>query len=198
VILSDDFERADGPLGDDYEVLVYLGNEIAEIQDGEVFLDAEFIAVRYIDPVNDETIRVTADLRYELVGNGVEWLEFAVVARYAEDPQGDFPSYGAFLDAAGDEFSLERTLVSGENGQVAVVDETSAAFTVQPYVVYRLELTVDGGLFSGHALDVGGGADDTLSLEDAAPLTEGIVGVHAHIPGDAVLYLDNVLIERYH
>ncbi len=197
VILSDDFERPDGPLGDDYEVLVYQGNEIAEIQGGEVIADTEFFAVRYIHPVHDETIRVTADLRYELAFEGVEEVEVALVARWAEDAGGDFPSYGAGVDGAADVYSLGRTLVSGETGESEVVDGGSWSTAVDPGTVYRVVLTVDGGDVTGDFLDTGAGTSEWLMLEDAEPLTEGVVGVHGHITGDVVVYFDDLLIERY-
>ena len=194
VLFEDDYERADGPLGSDYVALAWLGNEVLEIRDGEVFVDCEYFAVRWVEAIPDDTIRVMADLRYEQ--SGADGVQVAAVARYGEDLQGDFPSYDAFLDGAADELSLMRSLVSGEDGQLTVIDEQTVASAVEPDTVYHVTLTVDGGALAALYTDVAAGTTEELTLSDASPLAGGNAGIHGQISGDVVVYLDNLSIQR--
>lgn len=196
VVFEDDFERADGPLGDAYEVMVYQGSEIAEIRDGEAFVDATYFAIRFVDPVDDEVIRATVTARYELVDNGVEDALIALVVRYAEDPGGDYPSYGAFLDATSDEIALQRTVVSGTDGQVTLVLGEPISYALAPDTGYRIALTAAGSNIQARFVDIGTELEQTMFLEDTSPLTTGQVGIHGNLPGDVVVTLDDLLIER--
>ena len=194
-LFEDDFERPDGPLGGDLEALCWLGSEILEIRSGEVFVDCEFFAIRWIDSIPDETIRISADIRYEV--SGAEGVQVAVVARYAEDLNGDYPSYDAFVDGGADEVALMRSLVSGVDGQLEVVSSETLASPLDPDTVYRVVLTVDGGELAGDFTDVAAGTTESLTLSDSAPLDGGQAGIHGQITGDVVVTLDDLLIERY-
>ncbi len=195
-VFFDDFNRSNGPVGNNYHVQIEGGSGVLSIADNRLQLSGGlYYAIRYINEVNDDVIRVSVRCS-TTVWSGVDY-GFGVAARSRIASVDSMLQEGYFLGVFAEKDSIYIFKMTADSlGLPPAI--SSKAFNVHENVSYLIELTVNKEDLIGVVRDLSTGIADTLTgIDTGALLTEGTGSIHGMQANADVIYFDDFKIERY-
>ena len=191
-VLFDDFNRADGDLGENYEVIIYpetmtlgiINNEVKVVPDSSSM--HAYWTVGHINEISVDSIRLSCILRASADSDSSLY-SFALSARDS------LYYYMAMVSSGTDSVSISimdnlgnTTMLAGEQAYLEM-DKT-----------YFLEFTLQGTDLSLKFVEVG--TEDTLTLNatDESCTRKEICINGYHYSPDMILYFDDYKIETYY
>jgi hypothetical protein len=191
-IFSDDFQRSDGPVGDNYEVQVECGGDgtAAILSNKLIFTGNGCWAVRYTDAVVGDTVRASIEceiksgnpsfgltLKNKNLGNNWQEKEF----------------YAIFVN------TLSWGIFKSEGGSLSPGTIESKAYEAKTNHVYKIQLVAKSKDLSAFIEDTYDGWKDSIKAAAYGDLLTGtIVGIDGYnsFPSDSLVF-DNFKIERF-
>jgi hypothetical protein len=189
---SDDFQRTDGLVGDNYEVQVECdGNGTAAILGNKlIFTGTGCWAVRYIGTIVGDTIRASIECE---IKNGSPSFGLSIKNKNLGDNWQNKEFYAIFVN------TLSWGIFKSEGGTLSPGTVESKAYDAKPNHVYKLQLVAKSKDLAAYIEDTFDGSKDSIKVTAYGDLLTGtIVGINGYnsFPSDSLVF-DNYKIERF-
>lgn len=196
-VFFDDFNRSDGPVGNNYQVQIEGGSGVLSISNNRLQLSGgRYYAIRYVNGGYDDVIRVGVRCS-TTAWSGGEYV-FGVAAKYRILYVGSRQQelYCGFVFAEKDSIYIVKITAADTLGLPPAI--ASKAFDVQEDRSYLVELTVNKEDLMVVVRDLSTGIAATLTAKDSGPLlTGGTASINGWQGDGDVIYFDDFKIERY-
>ena len=189
-IFSDDFQRADGPIGDSFTPEVSCqGNGTADIYTNKLrFSGSGCWAIWYNGTVNENILKVAVSCT---TSESSSSNNFGVTAKHKKLPaEYEQEFYGGFV--MNDSLGIEKC--QGMTPAVMV----AKAYKIQGNHTYKLEFIVNGTKLTLNIEDVTTGVKETLTATDTGtPLTGTSIGINGYNMSTSDVFLfDDFKIDK--
>lgn len=168
-VFFDDFDRADGPVGPNYTVQCHPSGE-AFIQSGKLYVTGQYWAVRYIQGIGEEKLRISI-LLYTTDSSGF----YCGVTGRSRDLGNNAQEFIMGLTSM-TKIEIMKCL------QVQPFSLGSLPFTLEANTTYKLSLEINGGVYTVRIEDINTGAGAFLTVTDASPLFGTTVSINGAGP----------------
>ncbi|MFC2090845.1 hypothetical protein ACFLT1_08715 [Bacteroidota bacterium] len=190
-VFFDDFNRADGDLGTNFEVQIY-GDGSALVSGNQLKVeDGSYYAVRYGTPVSDDKFRFS--LKCTTAENPSSTYAFGISAR-SRSLATDWTQQEIYMGALwyeADSLKLSKLVGSGFPEEMA-----GKAFDIQSNTNYLLQLTYDNGHLKFKVTDLDSDFADSVEYTDPVPLTGDTISINGMQENGDVVYFDDFKIEK--
>lgn len=186
---TDDFNRADGELGENYNPVAVNGNlEIVNNQAVAQPLGTStmYWAVTYSENIGDDSLRLAIDFIATNESSESE-IRCALMAKGGGSTEW---SYGAGIDANNNLISISKYDQSG-NEDLLISD----AFEIDGDSIYNLEFIILQGELEMTVTEVHSGEQITLNYSDPLPLDGNQVSINGIQDPNEIIYFDNFMID---
>ena len=187
-VFFDDFNRSDGPAGNSYSLEIYEGSGTFSITDSMlVYSGGGFYAVRYVNEVSCDVIRVSMKCRTMAAAN-LEDYGIGVCIKSSS-------LYNGYLGI----ISRSETSIGIYKMYEGVLSYLKTEdYNVRADRSYSLELTINDNNFTLIVTDLTTGISDTLNVTDTDSLLTGnLMGISGIQSEGEIVYFDDLKIEKY-
>jgi hypothetical protein len=189
---SDDFQRNDGLVGDNYEVQVECsGNGTAAILGNKlIFTGTGCWALRYTSSVVGDTIRASIECE---IKSGSPSFGLTIKNKNLGNNWQDKEFYAIFVN------TLSWGIFKSEGGTLQPGTVDSKVYEAKPNHVYKIQLVAKSKDLAAYLEDTFDGSKDSIKATAYGDLLTGtIVGINGYnsFPSDSLVF-DNFKIERF-